>query len=382
MVVAGVSTRAIAESAARAGFDVTAIDAFADLDQHPGVRALSLPRDFDVEFSAAAAARAAASVDATAAAYVSNFENHPTAVEELGRGRSLWGNSPEVLRRARDPWFITSALRTHGLPALALAAKSQTPNAKSQWNLAGSAWMIKPLASGGGHHVRPWVPGEPVPDRSYVQELVDGVSGSIVFVAAKGRAVPLGVSRQIVGDRAFGSAGYRYCGNILASAGEPGFAADTRRMAQALADAVAAECDLIGVNGIDFVVRDGLPYLVEVNPRWTASMELVERAHGISMFAVHADACEAATLPPAFDDEARVRAEVVGKAIVFARHDVTIGDSRRWLADDSIRDVPHPGERIGGGRPVCTMLASGANADACYDALVRRAQGIYRELGE
>ena len=35
VLVAGVSTRAAAESAARAGFRVTAIDAFGDLDQHP-----------------------------------------------------------------------------------------------------------------------------------------------------------------------------------------------------------------------------------------------------------------------------------------------------------------------------------------------------------
>ena len=39
LLIAGISTRAAAESAARAGFEVTAIDAFGDLDQHPGVRA-------------------------------------------------------------------------------------------------------------------------------------------------------------------------------------------------------------------------------------------------------------------------------------------------------------------------------------------------------
>ncbi len=46
VLIAGVSTRAAAESAANAGFTVTALDAFGDLDQHPSVRSLSLPRDF------------------------------------------------------------------------------------------------------------------------------------------------------------------------------------------------------------------------------------------------------------------------------------------------------------------------------------------------
>ena len=52
VLIVGVSTRAAAESAARAGFDVIALDAYADLDQHPSVRALSLPRDFGTAFSA------------------------------------------------------------------------------------------------------------------------------------------------------------------------------------------------------------------------------------------------------------------------------------------------------------------------------------------
>jgi predicted ATP-grasp superfamily ATP-dependent carboligase len=48
-----------------------------------------------------------------------------------------------------------------------------------------------------------------VPRRGYVQERIDGVPGSVVFVAALGRAVVLGVSRQLVGEAAFGAAGYR-----------------------------------------------------------------------------------------------------------------------------------------------------------------------------
>src|SRR4051812_18141925 len=38
VLIAGVSTRAFAESAARAGFEVTTIDAFADVDYPAGVR--------------------------------------------------------------------------------------------------------------------------------------------------------------------------------------------------------------------------------------------------------------------------------------------------------------------------------------------------------
>jgi uncharacterized protein len=111
VVIAGVSARAAAESAARAGFDVTAIDAFADLDQHPAVQSRSIPRPF----TARAAARAARSIDCDAVAYLSNFENHPVDVRTLAAGRELWGNPPAVLRRVRDPMCLARALRDRGI---------------------------------------------------------------------------------------------------------------------------------------------------------------------------------------------------------------------------------------------------------------------------
>lgn len=59
----------------------------------------------------------------------------------------------------------------------------------------------------------------------------------------------------------------------------------------------------------------------------------------------------------------------MGKAIVFAHEDIVIGDTRSWLDDETVRDIPQPGERILRGRPVCTVFAIGATAAACYEAL-------------
>jgi uncharacterized protein len=378
VVIAGVSARAAAESAARAGFAVTAIDAFGDLDAHPSVRALAVPRDFGGPFSAPAAARAARDIACDAAAYLSNFENHPDAVSTLAAGRSLWGNPPEVLCRVRNPVLLANAFRERGIPAPSLRMNGSDSNDSND----PKDWLLKPLASGGGRGVRPWT-GHRVPRGCYLQERIEGVAGSVVFVAAGGRAVPLGVSRQLIGDPAFGAGGYRYCGNILASAGDAQFGQDDALVAAAcaIACAVAERFDLVGVNGVDFVAADGVPYPIEVNPRWCGSMELVERAYDLSMFETHAAACAQATLPEFDLVHARQAVIAAGKAIVFAREDVTMGDTRPWLADPTVRDVPHPGERIAEGHPICTVLAQGADAAACYGALVRRASRIYTTLG-
>jgi predicted ATP-grasp superfamily ATP-dependent carboligase len=385
VLVAGVSTRAAAESAARAGFAVTAIDAFGDLDQHASVRGLSLARDFGVRVSARSAAHAARTIDCDAVAYLSSFDNHPGAVATLAAGRALWGNAPAVLRRVRDPMLVARALRQRGSAAPDVYAASgsgpavvDSPPPRED----DRRWLVKPLASGGGHRVRPWRRAMSVPRGCYLQELVDGTPGSVAFVAAGGRAVPLGVSRQLIGEDAFGASGYRYCGNILAAAGDEQFTHDEALVhaACALARSVAAEFDLVGVNGIDFVECRGVPYAVEVNPRWSASMELVEQAYDLSVFGAHAAACGTGVLPEFDFMSARSGAGAVGKAVVFARRDVAVGDTRAWLEDRNVRDVPHPGERIRAGRPVCTVFAADRDGAACHAALVGRAERVYEQL--
>jgi predicted ATP-grasp superfamily ATP-dependent carboligase len=392
ILIAGLSTRAAAESAAQAGFAVTAIDAFADLDQHASVASLRPPRSF----SARAAARASRSVECDAVAYLSNFENHPGAVRTLAAGRQLWGNAPDVLERVRNPLRLTRALAARGLAAptvvivddnRAVADSNDGVQAVDTANLSlpdteSGEWLAKPLASGGGHRVQRWHRGMDLPRGSYLQELVEGTPGSAVFVAAGGRAVLLGVTRQLIGQEAFGATGYRYCGNILAPPDDAHAAGNDAPVAAAaaLVGAVAEEFGLAGVNGLDFMVRGEWPYAIEVNPRWSASMELIERAYGLSVFGMHAAACAAGDLP-AFDlAAARRRRDAVGKAVVFARWEVEVGDTRAWLGDLSVRDVPRPGQRIALGRPVCTVFAAGRDEAACHAALVERAERIYAAL--
>jgi hypothetical protein len=287
-----------------------------------------------------------------------------------------------VLRRVRDPLALARALRERGfaVPALRQNLEPGTVNRET-------SWLLKPLASGGGRRVRRWSPGTRLPRGRYLQEFIDGMPGSVVFAAAGGRSVPLGISRQLVGDRAFGATGYQYCGSILMPYD------DTDGDAAALTAAVAGEFGLAGVNGIDFISCGGRAHAIEVNPRWSASMELVELAYGVSVFGAHAAACVGGQLPDFDLCAARHGAPVLGKAIVFARQDVVIGDTSAWLravpalpalpgppAVPVRRDIPRAGERIAAGQPVCTVFAGGDGVAECHAALVERARHVYAAL--
>ena len=366
LLVAGVTTRPIAASAARAGWTVTAVDAFGDLDLRACARVIALRRE-DGGFDPSAAVTAARNIPADAVSYSSNFENHPSAVTALAEGRRLLGNPASVLERVRDPIGLMLALRRHGF---------ETPETRARApRVAGGTrrWLLKPRRSGGGHGTKAWRPGRPVGRHQYLQQRISGTSGSIMFLADGKRAQVLALSRQIVGDRAFGARGFRYCGSLM---GGGLFEAEEALLerARALAEAVARDFGLVGVNGIDFIARAGVPWPIEVNPRYSASMELLERRADAPLFGLHADAC-IGRLPEALP---RAAPGVLGKAVVFARRDVTLSETRGWLRDPAVADVPHPGERIRRGRPICTVFASGRNPGACLRALEAKAGAIYR----
>lgn len=368
LLVAGVTARPLAASAAHAGWTVTAIDAFGDLDLRARARVL-VPRGIRGGFDPALATAAARGVAAEYVAYTSNFENHPASVAALARGRRLLGNPPAVLRRVRDPLLLMRTLRRLGFETPTTRATApRTLNDRNR------RWLLKPRRSGGGHGTSPWQSGRRVARHQYLQERIPGPPGSVVFLADGRRAQVLGLARQLVGWRELGAHGFRYCGSLMGPDLFPAQEA-LRCRAEDLATAVVRQFGLVGLNGIDFIARRGVPWPIEVNPRFSASMELLERGASLPLFTLHADAC-AGRLPavaPSLDG-------VVGKGIVFARRNLVVGPTRRWLEDPSMADIPHPGERIARGRPICTVFASGRGPAGCVRALAAKASWVYRAV--
>lgn len=368
VLIVGVSTRALAESASRAGYSCLSVDAFGDLDQKSRVQNVGLSRDLGRPYSAAAAVAVGRRLPAASAAYVGNLENHPSAVRRLARGRRLLGNTPATLVRARDPVAVADVVQRAGGRVPLTLLPGQTRQAS-----AGVRWLRKPRRGGGGSGVRQWKPGAPLGPNELVQERIEGVLASVAFVANGQRAVLLGISRGLAGDPAFGARGHRYCGSVYPLSADRAL---IDRMS-AIAGAVTEGFGLVGLNGIDFVLRDGEPYVLEINPRYCASMELMERGGGISVFEAHVAACGGA-LPSA---GAAPMPEVLGKAVLYARREVIVGDSGRWLLRDDVRDVPFPGDRIRRGHPVCTVFVRGADSVTCYGRLVAAASALEQELG-
>jgi predicted ATP-grasp superfamily ATP-dependent carboligase len=345
----------LADLAMRDGQPVVAFDLFGDLDLRRG-GARVVKRDSLTELI-----DAAAEVPARGVVYGASFENHPALVARLAERHALLGNTPQSLRAVRDPARLAAALRDAGLPfprTLALAPSGRP-----------GRWLRKPLRGGGGTHVHAWR-GGPLPAATVVQEEVVGVACSAAAVADGADAVVLGVTEQLVGERAFGVQGYRWCGNLVPPRIPPGALLE---QARAICSCVAGAFGLRGLFGVDVVWDGKRAWTVEVNPRPTASLEAIEVAHGVGAFAAHRKAFAGES------PRVEVLRRAAGKAVLFATEHVVIGDSERWL-ERGVRDVPHPGERIAAGRPICTLVADGRTPEDVMTKLEEQAASLRAEL--
>jgi uncharacterized protein len=373
-----VSARMLAELAVRAGYDVVALDHFGDLDLQSVCPSVSILRDLGGSGGMAELVTAAQDIEARSVVYGAGLENRPDLVEQLaaGRteqlaaGRTLLGNAPDILERVRDPETLGSSLRDAGLdyPETLTPDRAQRADPRREW-------LRKPVKGGGGRGIRRWRGGA-LKRREVVQERIRGLSCSVAAVGDGRDAAVLGVSEQLVGRRALGTSGFRWCGNVV-----PARLPAAER--EALLEATVAVCahvarafELRGLFGVDLIWDGSRAWVLEVNPRATASLEAIEEVYGVSAFTAHVEACAGrlpATAPGVtWPDRAS------GKGIVFARADLRAADTRAWL-EAGIRDVPHPGEPIGRGHPICTVPARATTPEDVLAALERGAAEVLAE---
>lgn len=216
------------------------------------------------------------------------------------------------------------------------------------------------------------------------------------FILSPRSARMIGLSHQLVGQSWCHAAPHAYCGSIHVPL--TSIPATTHHQLTRLGLVLSQEFGLVGAVGVDLVVDpEGNVMVIEVNPRPTASMEIIERANGVSIAKEHLFACGfSATRPGAFHQPspAHARTEEWGrywsKAVLFARHDIPIQAAlhdellcqcRAWSKVNgsgwaAIADVPTLGQTIPFTRPAMTIFACGNTAAASYAQLTDRTAAI------
>jgi predicted ATP-grasp superfamily ATP-dependent carboligase len=339
-----VSARMLAQLAVADGYEVTALDRFGDVDLRALAPGATAPTNDGL-------AALAADIDADAVVYGAGLENRPDLVRGLAARRELLGTPAELLEAVRDPWAVATAARAAGARAPETRAPGHVPRAAGPTGRVGRAWLRKPRHSGGGHGVCAWRGGLLRPTE-VLQRRVGGLSCSAVAIGDGRNAVVLGLTEQL-----HLPPGFRWTGNVTPPRLPEAQRTELDGQLRAVCAEVAGRFGVRGAFGIDAVWDGRQAWVLEVNPRPTASLELF----GPGSFEAHVRGARGIGLPAPGATPARSCAAV--KLVLFADRTLCAPDPGWWPAG-LVRDIPQAGETIKRGAPVCTLVSSRADVPA------------------
>jgi len=359
-LIVAASGRALAASARRGGMIPLVADFFGDQDTialahahrrlASGLRAGMQPAE--VLEALEALARAAPSAPLIGVICGTGFEDRPDLLAAIAERWPLIGNGADVVARVKDPISLTAICRDGAVPHPPVALDPPVDS---------TGWLVKRRGGAGGSHVKAQV-GRERAAGTYFQQRVAGAPVSALVLAESRRAMVLGWSAQwsaAAPDRPF-----RYGGAVTPA----GIAPHTAAM---LAESVAclmAKVPLVGLNSVDFLLDRERFWLMEVNPRPGATLDLFEPADG-SLFALHVAAC-AGALPAHLRLPLRAKAA----AVVYAERDIPIVPDCAW--PDWTADRPLAGSAVKAGEPLCTVVATAATAAQAKRLVAGRMEAI------
>lgn len=276
------------------------------------------------------------------------------------KGHRVLNNPPAVMRSAGNKRSFAAAMRNLGIPHPRVYDSHKMCEIDCDHAIRYPV-MVKPVYGDGG--VENWLAQsgaeieeiERIRDRAadvLIQEYLEGVSASVSLIATESDAVVLAVNEQLIGTPWLTSHPFAYCGNVTPYESE--YEEEVREIALKL----VLKLGLVGSNGVDFLMTDDGPVVIEVNPRFQGTLDTVEYVSGVSVFDAHVKAFYGEL--PEIGSEATSGSCFAGRGIVFADHDCVIdGVVSQKLAAEAITDIPEVGCTIPAGEPITTVFCTG-----------------------
>ncbi len=359
LLIVGNSGRAMAQSAVRGGFAVTVLDGFCDQDTQ--AVADCRPVRFDAhglgheqllsEIELFPSGRAVGMV------YGAGLEGASSLLSRLSEHCLLLGNDPTVLEMLCNPRCYFTLLDTLQIPYPEV--RFSPPEF-----ITATDWLIKRAGSSGGLGVTFWSHELSVAGPEYYyQRFLRGSAMSALFIAD-------GNNHRIIGYNSLKTTSpdkatpFLYGGAL----GQASLDDSLCQRVEFCVEKLVYTLGLRGVNSLDFMLSDGEIFVLDLNTRPTATLELYEHQLADGWMKYHVQACLGklpAELP--FTDSALVH----GHQIVYAPRAVEIPAVMNWPG--WAKDRPAAGARIARGEPVCSLFTQGREADV-VEARLRQYQ--------
>lgn len=338
VVVVAQSARYLAEMVVKSGWIAIAVDCYADSD----TQQLSL-ETFRVKSLSKADLMPVLQTIAERYAfkgvvYGSGFEAQPDALVAIVEHWSLLGASPDVFQCFQDKSNFFE-----NLTKLKIAYPETVFNSPETKGV----WLQKPYRGQGGAQISYHQTGATAAkDEFYWQRFMPGEAGSLTFLASEQGANILGFNRQWVDDRdpdhPFIFSGI--CNRVL-------FDIKHRKILREILSRLLEIYPLRGLGSLDFIINDGVCYVLEINARIPASAQL----YGRYLFNQHMDAvCGSLKVKRKHHHKPK------GYQVIFALDKIEIFPGFVW--PEWVVDRPADGAIISQGQPICSIIAGGKNA--------------------
>jgi predicted ATP-grasp superfamily ATP-dependent carboligase len=383
VLVVGFNTRPLTHSLKKAGYDVYAVDFFGDLDFYPNVKdSFVLVKELKTEYGkiqdryntllanfAIKMLRKYPEIDylLIGSGLDDAIEERLTILDEIKEKNykiENLNNDIKTIENARNIKQIYNYLKFHNftIPFSISYQKLKFYKNKFQFPI-----IFKKFRSAGGINVRKIESVEELsslinsfelddfdPSDWLVQEFIEGTPVSCTTISNGEKCEVVSINRQIIGEKLVNSPEeFYYCGNIVPA----DLPKNDEKIISKLSKFLTQELGLKGINGFDFVLKDHIPYLMEINPRIPGSITASEESFHLNLLDLYVKS---------FDRhqwnfvKKSIRSKnltgFVTKLIYFApkeikRNQITLINNLEYVHDKS-----EPNRNFSKGEPICTIL--------------------------
>ena len=192
----------------------------------------------------------------------------------------------------------------------------------------------------------------------YYQQICAGEPYGCLFLADGNHAQVLGVHQQWCAPTS--TQPYRFGGAVSHAE----IAEDIAIKIDFYVQEITRHFGLRGINSLDFMLHGNAIYMLEINPRLSASLQLYSAKKG-NLFAAHVQACLGELKQwPMVEKQARAI------QVIYANKTAHVPLDMQW--PDWVADIPQPNSEIVAGAPICTVLAQARSAKLAHKKLMQR----------
>jgi len=256
------------------------------------------------------------------------------------------------MTRVKNPLILAQICADHGIwhPEVMLSAPEDQ-----------TGWLMKKRGGAGGGHISIARQRSTSMPEHYFQRQVGGDNCSALFIADGKNAEMIGLSAQWAAPTR--AQPFRYGGAV----GPIALAAPMIEKILGAITSLTRRFGLVGLNSADFLIDGEDAWLIEINARPGATLDIFD-SPGNPLIVRHVAACDGRLAPYSADPL------IKAARIVYAPSAMTTRDRIEW--PDWSADRPVPGAPISAGDPLCTVFATGPTVEFARSCVEERARRI------